>query len=58
MIDEILLTSRLGAVQKPQLEESIDLLALAAEECARYDDCAAEGEAADGRGASGVCWRA
>ena len=45
MIDEILLTSRLGAVQKPQLEESIDLLALAAEECARYDDCAVEGEA-------------
>jgi signal transduction histidine kinase len=45
MIDEILLTSRLGAVQKPQLEESIDLLALAAEEGARYDDCVVEGEA-------------
>lgn len=45
MIDEILLTSRLGAVQKPQLEESIDLLALAAEECSRYDGCTAEGEA-------------
>jgi signal transduction histidine kinase len=45
MIDEILLTSRLGAVQKPQLVESIDLLALAAEEGARYDDCAVEGEA-------------
>lgn len=45
MIDEILLTSRLGAVQKPQMVESVDLLALAAEECARYEDCAAEGEA-------------
>ena len=50
MIDEILLTSRLGAVQKPQLEESIDLLALAAEEGARYDDCAVEGEALTVRG--------
>jgi signal transduction histidine kinase len=44
MIDEILLTSRLGAVQKPQMEESIDLLGLAAEECSRYDDCWAEGQ--------------
>jgi signal transduction histidine kinase len=50
MIDEILLTSRLGAVQKPQLEESIDLLALAAEEGARYDDCVVEGEALTVRG--------
>jgi len=50
MIDEILLTSRLGAVQKPQLEESIDLLALAAEEGARYDDCTVEGEAVTVRG--------
>jgi signal transduction histidine kinase len=45
MIDEILLTSRLGAVHKPQMEENIDLLALAAEECSRYDDCTAEGQA-------------
>ena len=44
MIDELLLASRLGAVQKPQLVESVDLLALAAEECARYEDCTAEGE--------------
>ncbi len=50
MIDEILLTSRLGAVQKPQLEEGIDLLALAAEEGARYDDCVVEGEALTVRG--------
>jgi signal transduction histidine kinase len=44
-IDELLLASRLEAVRKPQLEERVDLLALAAEEAARYDDCAVEGEA-------------
>ncbi len=57
MIDEILLTSRLGAVQKPQMEESIDLLGLAAEECSRYDDCWAEGQTLTVM-ASGACWRA
>ena len=36
--------------QKPQMEESVDLLALAAEECARYDDCTVEGEALTVRG--------
>ena len=50
MIDEMLLTSRLGAVQKPQMEETIDLLALAAEECARYEDCALDGQAVTVRG--------
>lgn len=50
MIDEILLASRLGAIRKPQMEESIDLLALAAEEGARYDDCTVEGEALTVRG--------
>ena len=50
MIDEILLASRLGAIQKPQLEEAVDLLALAAEEGARYDDCTVEGTAAAVRG--------
>ncbi len=50
MIDEILLASRLGAIRKPQMEESVDLLALAAEEGARYDDCAVEGEALTVRG--------
>jgi signal transduction histidine kinase len=50
MIDEILLASRLGAIQKPQLEEAVDLLALAAEEGARYDDCTVEGTAAMVRG--------
>jgi len=50
MIDEILLASRLGAIKKPQMEENVDLLALAAEEGARYDDCAVEGEALIVRG--------
>jgi len=50
MIDEILLASRLGAIHKPQLEETVDLLAVAAEEGARYDDCAVGGTAAVVRG--------
>lgn len=50
MIDEILLASRLGSIRKPQMEESVDLLALAAEEGARYDDCTVEGEALTIRG--------
>jgi signal transduction histidine kinase len=43
MIDEILLASRLDAIRAPQTVEDVDLLALAAEEAARYD-CAAEGQ--------------
>ena len=43
LIDEILLTSRLDAIRAPQTVEDVDLLALTAEECARYD-CAAEGQ--------------
>jgi signal transduction histidine kinase len=50
MIDEILLASRIGAIRTPQLEETVDLLALAAEEGARYDDCSVEGEALSVRG--------
>ena len=50
MIDEILLASRLGTIRKPQMEESVDLLALAAEEGARYDQCTVEGEAVAVRG--------
>jgi len=37
LIDEILLMSRLDALQALEHEEEVDLLALAAEECARYD---------------------
>jgi len=37
LIDEILLTSRLDAVPGLERSEPVDLLALAAEEAARYD---------------------
>lgn len=46
LIDEILLASRLDAVPAPEPAEEVDLQALAAEECARYDDCELEGDAA------------
>jgi signal transduction histidine kinase len=49
LIDEILLASRLDAIRAPQTVEDVDLLALAAEECARYD-CAAEGQPVTVRG--------
>jgi signal transduction histidine kinase len=39
LIDEILLSSRLDAVKSLDRREEIDLLALAAEEAARYDHC-------------------
>jgi signal transduction histidine kinase len=44
LIDEILLASRLDAVAEFDRREQVDLLALAAEECARYEDCTLEGE--------------
>jgi signal transduction histidine kinase len=37
LIDEILLTSRLEALPHLEMTETVDLLALAAEECARHD---------------------
>jgi signal transduction histidine kinase len=37
LIDEILLTSRLDALPTPERHEEVDLLALAAEEAARYE---------------------
>ena len=43
LIDEILLASRLDAAPALQTEP-IDLLGLAAEECAHYDDCTLAGE--------------
>jgi signal transduction histidine kinase len=46
LIDEILLTSRLDAMPALHTTEEVDLLALAAEECARYDDCTLDGERA------------
>jgi signal transduction histidine kinase len=44
LVDEILLASRLDAVEHLDHAEEIDLLALAAEECARYDGCSTEGK--------------
>ena len=38
LVDEILLASRLDSVTEARATEELDLLALAAEECARYDD--------------------
>jgi signal transduction histidine kinase len=46
LLDEILLASRLGAIQENTESEELDLLALAAEECARYDDAMLDGESA------------
>src|SRR6266487_6600181 len=44
LVDEILLMSRLDATDKLDTREDIDLAALAAEECARSDDCGVEGK--------------
>ena len=44
LIDEILLASRLEAVSALHGTEEVDLLALAAEEAARYDQCSVQGE--------------
>ncbi len=50
LIDEILLASRLDAVKELDTDEEVDLLALAAEECARYDDTRLDGEPVTVRG--------
>lgn len=46
LLEEILLASRLGAVNERMALEEIDLLALAAEECARYDEAQLNGVSA------------
>ena len=46
LLDEILLASRLGALHEQMQSEETDLLALAAEECARYDDAMLNGASA------------
>jgi signal transduction histidine kinase len=46
LLDEILLASRLGAIQENTESEELDLLALAAEECARYDEAVLDGVSA------------
>jgi signal transduction histidine kinase len=50
LVDEILLASRLDAIDRLDVGEEVDLAALAAEECARYDDCGAEGRSVTVRG--------
>jgi signal transduction histidine kinase len=44
LVEEILLLSRLDATERLNVHESIDLVALAAEECARYEDCSVAGQ--------------
>ncbi len=43
LIDEILLMSRLDAGEEANITEAVDLLGLAAEECARYKECDLDG---------------
>jgi signal transduction histidine kinase len=50
LIDEILLASRLDAVKERDVDEEVDLLALAAEECARYENAELDGEPVAVRG--------
>jgi signal transduction histidine kinase len=50
LIEEILLASRLGAAAATPVVEEVDLLALAAEECARYDGVTLHGDVAFVRG--------
>ena len=50
LVDEILLASRLDAVTDHIVQEEVDLLALAAEECARYEGVQLEGVAIRVRG--------
>ncbi|MEJ2176323.1 MAG: HAMP domain-containing sensor histidine kinase [bacterium] len=50
LIDEILLASRLDAVKRLDTIEDVDLLALAAEECARYEEAELDGQPVTLRG--------
>jgi signal transduction histidine kinase len=50
LVDEILLASRLDAVTEMTSAEELDLLALAAEECARYEEAQLEGTSVALRG--------
>lgn len=47
LIDEILLMSRLDSGFHADLSETVDLVALVAEECARYEECSVSGSAPD-----------
>ena len=50
LIDEILLASRLDAVKEREADEEVDLLALATEECARYEEAELDGAPVTVRG--------
>jgi len=50
LIDEILLASRLDVVARLDADENVDLLALAAEECARYEEAELDGQPVTVRG--------
>ena len=50
LIDEILVASRLDAVTGRDTDEEVDLLALASEECARYEEADLDGEPVTVRG--------
>ncbi len=50
LIDEILLMSRLDAGSHADLSQEVDVVALVAEECARFTDCQLSGEAPDVQG--------
>jgi signal transduction histidine kinase len=50
LVDEILLVSRLDAADRLDIREDIDLAALAAEECARYEECCVQGQSVIVRG--------
>jgi signal transduction histidine kinase len=52
LVDEILLVSRLDATVGLDRREDIDLVALAAEECARYEACSVRGQSVMVRGDS------
>ncbi len=45
LIDEILLMSKLDAATRVDRSQMVDLVALVAEECARFDDCSLSGTA-------------
>src|SRR5262245_55863617 len=57
LIDEILLSSRLDAVHAVDRGEDVDLLAVAAEEAARYEHCSVAGESVVVRGDRGLLQR-
>ncbi len=57
LIEQILLSSRLDAVHDLDRSEDVDLLAVAAEEAARYEHCAVSGEPVLVRGDRGLLQR-